>query len=499
MANPASSPPSFSPRRKWSIAFNVTLATIAVLLTLAGMNYLSSQLGLFKRFYLSTGTRVELSPKTISLLHSLTNDVQVILYYDQSDPIYDDIVGLLREYQAHTRKLTVKTVDYYMDPGAAQEIKLKYELGSATNRDFIIFDSAGRKALVDGSRLSAYRYDIEPSTNQDDHGLQFNRKRTAFNGEMLFSSSIFTVSQAKSLKAYFLVGHGEHSPKDTSDVDGYSKLAEVFRRNDVIPDTLDTLLGTNTIPLDCNLLVIAGPTQALSTSELDKISQYLDQGGRLFVLFDVRSARHPTGLESILAKWNVGVSDRTVRDPDFAINKSSAFKVTDFETHDITKSLVGSALEIVLPRPVGRIKSASSTAVDEPQVTDLAFSSTNSILEDSPEGKRRPYPLIAAVERNGAKGVATVRGTTRMLVTGDSIFLDNEVIDSGANEDFADAAVNWLLDRTVLLAGVGPQPVKEYQLLLAKKQVGEARGILLGAIPGGILLFGGLVWLRRRK
>ena len=38
MANPNS--PSFSPRRKWSIAFNVTLSTIAVLLILIGVNYL---------------------------------------------------------------------------------------------------------------------------------------------------------------------------------------------------------------------------------------------------------------------------------------------------------------------------------------------------------------------------------------------------------------------------------------------------------------------------
>lgn len=499
MAPPTSSPPSFSPRRKWSIAFNVTLATIAVFLTLAAINYLSSQ-WFFKRFYLSSGTAVKLSPRTISLLNSLTNDVQVIIYYDKSDPLYSDIRELLREYQAHTHKLAVRTVDYYLDPGAAQDIKIKYDLGSATNRDFIIFDCGGRKRFVDGTRLSAYQYEAEPKTNRDDPRIYINRKRAAFNGEMHFTAAIFAVSQSRPLKAYFLQGHGERSPNDTDDINGCSKLADIFHRNYVITDTLNTLLGTNSIPLDCNLLVIAGPRQELQTNEVDKISQYLDQGGRLFALFDVNSINRETGLEKILARWNVRVSHSIVSDPNYAIGDGKAFSVTALAMqHEVTKSILGSALEVVLPRPIERIKAPSSSSVDEPQVTEIAFSSTNSVLLDTPTAAPRPYPLIAAIEKNGAKGIVTERGTTRMLIAGDSLFLDNQVIDYGKNQDFADSAVNWLLDRTALLAGVGSQPVAEYRLLIAKKQIGEVKGLLLGAIPGGILILGGLVWVRRRK
>lgn len=500
MAQLTSSPPSFSPRRKWSIAFNVTLATIAVFFTLAGINYLSSQ-WFFKRFYLSSGTAVKLSSRTIGLLDSLTNDVQAIIYYDKSDPVYSDIRELLREYQAHTHKLAVRTVDYYLDPGAAQDIKIKYNLGSATNRDFIIFDCAGKKAFVDGNRLSQYRFEAEPKTNQDDPATYINRRRAFFNGEMHFTAAIFAVSQSKPLKAYFLEGHGERSPNDTDEINGCSKLADIFHRNYVITDTLDTLLGTNAIPLDCNLLVIAGPRQEFQTNELDKISQYLDQGGRLFALFDVNSINRETGLEKILAKWNVRVTHSVVSDPNYGIADGKAFKVIAFAPQqDVTKSLLGSALELVLPRPIERIKPPSSSSVYEPQVTELAFSSTNSVLMDTPTAAPHRYPLITAVEKNSAKGIgATERGTTRMLIAGDSLFLDNQIIDGGQNQEFADSAVNWLLDRTVLLGGVGSRPVAEYRLLMGKKQTGEVKSILLGAIPGGILLLGGLVWLRRRK
>jgi len=498
MATSTSPEPSFSPRRKWGIAFSVALATAAVFLILAGVNYLSSQY-FFKRFYLSTDTRIRLSPRTLSVLKSLTNHVDVIVYYDQEDPIYGDIISLLNEYQAHTRKISVKTIDYYHDPGAAEELKVKYkdQLGSATNKDFIIFDSEGRTGFVDGSWLSTYRFDPQQTTEDGESKIYLKRRLVGFNGEMLFTAKIFAVTQQKPLKAYFLTGHGERLPTDKNETEGYSKLAEVFHRNYVNTLVLDNLLGTNTVPLDCNLLVIAGPKAEFDPMEVEKISQYLDQGGRLFALFDTYSVEHQIGLEPALAKWNVRVAHSTVHDPERSPDPNS-FSVTNFAPHEITKPLAGAQLQMVLPRPIGRSKAPSQSA-DEPQLTELAYSSPHSFLGDNSSGPTRSYPLMVAVEKGAPKGVVTERGTTRMLVVGDSIFLDNQMIGAAMNEDFADSAINWLLERTTFLEGVGPRRVAEYQLVMDRGQMRAVKGILLGAIPGGILLFGGLVWLRRRR
>src|SRR6185295_18724881 len=119
---------------------------------------------------------------------------------------------------------------------------------------------------------------------------------TSLNGEMVFTAKLFALTQPKPLKAYFLKGHGERLPNDSNETEGYSKLAEIFHRNYVQTDVLETLLGTNTVPLDCNLLVIAGPRNELSEVELEKINEYLNQGGRLFALFDVYSTNRQLGL-----------------------------------------------------------------------------------------------------------------------------------------------------------------------------------------------------------
>jgi ABC-2 type transport system permease protein len=501
MATPPSTQPSFSPRQKWTIALNVALSTIAAFAILVGINYLSSHYESFHhRFYLSKDTRVQLSPKTLSVLKALTNDVDITIYYDKEDPLYAEITSLLEEYKSHSHKLTVKTIDYYRDPGKAAAFQAQLHMGSFTNKDFVLFESNGRYDSVPGSILNQYQYTWQPSTNENNSTMYINQKRVRFNGEMLFTSKIFAVTQTKRLKAYFLTGHGERSTTDTGD-QGCSKLAEVFHRNYVDTLILDNLHGTNSIPLDCSLLVINGPRAEFQELELDKISQYLEQGGRFFALFDQLSTAHNIGLEKILEKWNVRVSHGTVLDPSQGNDeKGQMFGVSTLTMHDVMKPILGKQLEIVVPRPIGRIKQPSQSSADEPLVTELAYSSTNSVLQGSPVTERGQYPLMVAIEKSAPKGVVTAeRGATRMLITGDAYFLDNQIIDYSVNSDFADAAVNWLLERTTFLEGVGPRAVSEYQLLLNPQQTNAVKWLLLGAIPGGILLFGGLVWLRRRK
>ena len=111
----------------------------------------------------------------------------------------------------------------------------------------------------------------------------------------------------------------------------------------------------------------------------------------------------------------------------------------------------------------------------------------------------RRYPVLAAIEQKPVAGVANRRGNSRIVVAGDSIFLGNYYIEGGANRDFLNYAANWLLDRQELLAGISPQPVKEFRLMLTRKQSQQLDWLLLGALPGGVLFLGWLVWLVRRK
>src|ERR1035438_3899233 len=80
MATDPKSRPSFSAASRFRIGLDVVLRT-ALVLAVAGMvNFLGAKL--HHRFYWSAQTRVELASSTLTILHSLTNRVEVTLYYD---------------------------------------------------------------------------------------------------------------------------------------------------------------------------------------------------------------------------------------------------------------------------------------------------------------------------------------------------------------------------------------------------------------------------------
>jgi ABC-type uncharacterized transport system involved in gliding motility auxiliary subunit len=485
------SQPSFSPGRRWKIGFDVVVRTALVLAVVVMVNYLGARF--FKRFYLSSQTRVELSSQTLSILKSLTNQVNVTLYYDKQDDFYPTIVALLNEYRSANPRISVHIVDYVRDAGEAQKIKEQYELNSPTAKNLIIFDAGNKRVkFVYGNSLTQVKLEQVPNEKE----REFRRKPIAFMGEETFTSMLLAVMSAKPFKAYFLQGHGEPSLSDTDET-GYLKFGSILARNYFIDVTNLQLLGDSTVPMDCNLLIIAGPRTALSETELQKIDQYLAQGGRLFALFDYTSIKRPTGLEPILQRWGVNVIADVVQDPKNTITGQDVITY-NFSQHPVVNPLTQLALQLILPRPISRVIWQNPPA-NAPQVDELAFSGPASTLAGEPGDTPRSYPLMVAVEQKAVAGVANARGNTRMVIVGDSSFLGNRQVESGANRDFVGYAVNWLLDRTTLLQGIGPRPVTEFRLLMTRTQQREVRWLLLGALPGTVLLFGCLVWLARRK
>jgi hypothetical protein len=388
----------------------------------------------------------------------------------------------------------VRIIDYRRDPGAAQLLRTNYTfLGLANAKNLVIFDGGDKRIkAVDGNALVQY---VQKQA-MNDNKLEFTRKPTQFEGERAFTSALIAVTSPKQLKAYFLTGHGEHKMDSDNDEYGYLKFATLLQSENYIQIEALSLLDTNhPVPADCNLLIIPGPRSAIEEPELELIDHYLAQGGRLFALFN--ALRAETGLERILAKWGVNVSTNIVTDPQRHIGEQDVI-VESFSSHPLINPLMGLRLHMILPRTIGKLHSRPTSA-DAPSVDELAFSGPESFLVPGDKNTHRAYPLMAAVEKGGVKGVVNERGTSRMVIVGDSIFLANHQIESAANRDFVALAVNWLLDRPQLVEGIGPRPVAEYRLVMSNTQLQAAQWLLLGGMPGAVLFLGGVVWLRRRS
>ena len=484
MANPSSNRPSFSAVKKWATALNVLASCLALLALVVMVNYLASRH--FLRFQWMADERYRLSPMTLKLLQTRTNQVKVIVFFDPEEALYASVKGLINEYRLACPKLDVEYVNYLLLTGRANWIKTQYQLSDA-DKDLVIFDCNGKKRIVRNKELSDY----------DLQGIFAGKeaKRTSFKGEQFFTSAILGVTDPKPFKAYCLQGHGEHDPASDDEMTGYFKFARVLEDKDVVVVPLS--LQTNDVPADCQLLIIAGPRHTLSGEELERIDNYLNHGGRAFILLlnpGIEGVKK-SGLEKTLANWGVAVGDDLVTDESQAkAGQNNVLYVGNFGQHDIVRPLAGSRLGLMFPHAV-RPQAGASRAADTAKVVELAFTT-----ERGKEAGRGggAVPLMVAVEKGTIPGVAADTGSTRLVVVGDSLFLGNAIIEFDANRDFESLAVNWLLDQVQLLA-IGPRPVHEYKISLTQSQMNGARWILMGAMPGVVLLAGLLVWAGRRK
>ncbi len=502
----ATAKPSFSPSRRWLKWFNLIVGVIAVLVLVAMANYLAA--GHFKRLQLSANSLSTLSPQTISLLQR-TNKIDVTIFFDQqaNEEIYSLTLGLLKQYSYANPNITVQSIDYTRSPGKAGTILAKYKLANLKDKNFVVFDSGGKSKVIYGNEL--YDYDLNSVLSGQSNSV----RRNAFKGELLFSSAIFAVTDSRKTKAYFVYGHGENDPENSGHDQGYAKFAAILKDQSNIDWEKLSLFGTNDLPADCNLLIIAGPSKArFDEAELAKIENYLKQGRRLLVLLNNVSSGGDSGIEKVLTKWNVGVLGYLLEDRKFSTDGSDLVPAQVNGNHPIFKPIASEGLQIYLisPRTVFPTKPiAGARTADAPQVEILATTSTNAVARyktQTADGTFEAheltgaFELMVAVEYGSIKNVSTERGVTRILVLGDSLCFDNQHLDTAANHYFANAAVNWLVDQPqMLLAGIGPRPIKEYKLVLTPTQMTKLKWILLAGMPGAVLLIGGLVWLGRRN
>ena len=486
-------PQSFSWMRRWSAALNLLITIAAVLALVAMFNYLAIRH--FTRFHWNSDTEAALSVRTRQVLAALTNSVKVTVYFNSQDDLFPRIRGLLKEYEYASPRLQVQYVDWKREWTAAEKVKQEHKFLPENTKDVIIFDANGRSVVVNSRDLSDY--DIGSFVRGE--AEEFNR--THFKGELMFTSKIYEVSAGRATVAYYLVEHGEHAVGGNN-TDGYDKFLSLLRDENNFEIRALRLGGTNEIPADCQLLIIASPISPLATVELDRIQRYLLQGGRALITFNrlTVASKRRTGLEKLLFNWGVEVGENIIRDPENSVYHTEwDLAPVNLGSHQIVNPL-GRKSRLVLYMPRS-IRALPAGRAEDAKVTELLFTGPKSIvITDAGRGEYDPAqtgskPLMAVVEKTVP---ALQRGATRIVVLGDSKLWDNQFIDLDANHDFAAFTANWLVNQSVLLNGIPPRPIHTYKFTMTRTQLRSVQLVLLLGLPGAVLALGSLVWLRRR-
>ena len=471
--------------RRMALRANLAVGIGLAVAIFAMVNYLS--LRHYSRAHWSRTLSTRLSEKSIHLLQSIEDDVRVAALVRPSNEAYSAVAALLEECAAHTPSMAVEFVDPDRDLARAEQLVRQYELQGA---ECIVFEVGGRHQAVRAADLLDFGYPEADGT----------RTRRVFRGEQLFSSALFSLTQAVRPAVFFTQGHGERSPEDFDRHSGYSRIAARLRDDNVEVETLN-LGEARAVPNHCALLVVAGPVQSFAPFETALVRDYLDRKGRLLLLLDARVA---TGLEPLLAHWGVALGDDVVVDETRTLSGRELY-VPAYAPHPVTASLDSIASVFFLPRSVR--PRARTLGGDKPSVAELAASSPAGWAEFDPDDPSPhfdpqvdipgPVPIAVAIERGPVPGVHVQIRPTRLVVVGDSDFASNSGL-MGANADFFLNAANWLLEREELLA-LSPTSFEELRLVMDAGQLRKLFAAVVVVLPALVAVLGFWIAWRRRS
>lgn len=459
----------FFSHRTLKYGSNALAIVLIALGILAAVNFLTTRY--HARFDLTARGLYTLSPKTVSLLENLSEDVNVVAFFREAER--RDYEHLLEQYAYHSRRFAYRFVDPDREP-------------------------------VEAKRYTVTRYGVSVI----EYGYREERVEEA--SEKALTNAIARLASDERHVVYFVGGHDEAHPDDQSET-GFSKAKQLLieGNHDVRPSLV--LAQMQGVPKDCDALIVAGPKRPFLPAEIDALATYLEQGGAAFFLLDPLVA---TGLEPLLKKWSVGLRD------DFVVDKSDVLPGADFSVlvathyskHPITDRHSGLQTFYPLTRSMARAGSLPGA-----EVSSLVLSSPHSWSEthldalrdkdaDAVEytsGADRPGPLWLAMAVEGPVTMAVKAGAerrgarARMVVFGDSDFASNRFVEKVGNGDLFMNATNWLLRARDKIT-IRPKSTRHRPLTLAPGDDFWFRWVYWLALPAIPVVAGVLVWLRRR-
>ena len=480
---------SFFISRQVRYGANVALSIVGVIGIVAFVNAIVAQ-RFDKRTDLTRDRLYSLSEPTQKILESLNIEIHITTFMSEkvSAAVRQRTIALLELYQRETDFLTISHANPYIDIQLVEKYNIRRD-------GTVIFETAGQQEKV-----------------------------TVLE-EQKFTSAILKLVRKQTKKIYFTVGHEEHSLDDFNRT-GYSEVKAELENQNYAALPL-SLLTQPTVPADCEVLVIAGPKNALTSHEIGLVSRYLAQNGKLLLLLDpsVTSAIDVnTALVQLMKRWGIAIGNDLVIDrvsSVFELGPSAPF--SSFQPHDITRSAMHQSIPFPFTRSVTPLENRKATLsvkslaktinptgvswAETERETDGTFNTdayTPGVDRAGPVSiavaaeQREEFREPEAPPQDGNPAAKETGSPTRIVVFGDSDFATNLFFRSASRDLFL-ATINWLTLEEDLVA---IRPIDLRQQALRRMTVQDIRLVQITSvflIPSIVFTAGLIVWWQRRK
>lgn len=455
--------------------YSVVLALI-VLAILVAVNVLFSVLpSKFTQFDISAAQLYSLTSDTKVVATNLDKDVTIywITQAGQESTVLDK---LLDRYQDLSDLITVVKKDPDIYPTFAQQ----YTDETVVNNSLVV-------ECGDKSRYISYDdiYQVDTASYYTTGSVS-----QSFDGEGQITSAIDYVVSDELPKIYLLSGHGEVALSDT-----FSN--ELTRSNyETVEDF--SLLNVDEIPEDCDALLINAPTSDISDEELTMLRDYVQGGGKLLVLSGPQKEASLTNLDTLLADYDVTVSDGIVVDTDREHYAFTAPYVLmpDIESSDITDPLTEESSHVIVPIAQGLTVGSNGSVTALLTTSDEAFSKAAgyamTTYEKEDGDTDGPFTLAVSITDSTAEG--------KIVWVASDYLLDDTYnsYSSGANLDLVMNGLSWMIGKNDAVS-IRAKSLNNSYLTISSSSATVLKVVMIGVIPVCFLLLGIDEVLRRRK
>lgn len=455
--------------------YSVVLALI-VLAILVAVNVLFSVLpSKFTQFDISAAQLYSLTSDTKVVATNLDKDVTIywITQAGQESTVLDK---LLDRYQDLSDLITVVKKDPDIYPTFAQQ----YTDETVVNNSLVV-------ECGDKSRYISYDdiYQVDTASYYTTGSVS-----QSFDGEGQITSAIDYVVSDELPKIYLLSGHGEVALSDT-----FSN--ELTRSNyETVEDF--SLLNVDEISEDCDALIINAPTSDVSDEELTMLRDYVQGGGKLLVLSGPQKEASLTNLDTLLADYDVTVSDGIVVDTDREHYAFTAPYVLmpDIESSDITDPLTEESSHVIVPIAQGLTVGSNGSVTALLTTSDEAFSKAAgyamTTYEKEDGDTDGPFTLAVSITDSTAEG--------KIVWVASDYLLDDTYnsYSSGANLDLVMNGLSWMIGKNDAVS-IRAKSLNNSYLTISSSSATVLKVVMIGVIPVCFLLLGIDEVLRRRK
>lgn len=428
---------------------------------------------------------------TAEKLYSLTDQTKeyikgiqedVTIYVIAAEATSDNTLAqTLQRYDDSSKHIKVE----YVDPNVNPRFFTQYT-NNSINMNSLIVVSEKRSKVIDYSDIYATSFDYST----------YSSTTTGYDGEGQITSALDFVLSDDMPKVYFTQGHGEYALS--------SSFNGALEKENVEYESIN-LLNYETVPDDAACLIVNGATKDFSEMDVNKIIEYLEQGGSVIVVSGYIDRAERPNLDKLYAHMGLEVVNGIVIEQN-AQNYTfyPFYLLPELSSSVYTAGIYGTGQYYIFTPLAQGIKildeGLEGMSYNEFMTTsDKAFSRTNiQDLQDfdkSSDDIDGPFAIgLSAVKTNedGSRGTMVAFGCGQLFT--DDV---NSVV-SGSNMVLFTNTVGSFVNHEVSVS----IPVKSYELsyLIVPRGTANLAGLITVIIlPVGCLAAGFIIWFRRRK